>query len=221
MAPPPSLIRLGYTCVPLSNRFVQIAAIPYIAMELKDARANFMNNQAGLLQYQLTFGSNNHGMEHMTRYLRITQALGIDLIQVTSATGVVTTKELDAIHNKCKGTIVLVGYISDCEDATHITFNLPTLISFWNIHKKEKAIVYNSSSNSFVMMNWGRAKGVKANVTTMQLTKSQTNDMLSQTTKWPQENFMRFGVNFTMTIMDRSLKEQISVEALMSLTRGC
>lgn len=187
-------------------------------MELKDARAYFMENHAGLVKYQLMFQSKHH-IDHMIRYLRVARALEIDLIKVTSATGAVTTKVLDANCNKVGDTVVLVGVISDCHEAKQVTFNLPALNSVWNIHKGERAIVYNvynKDNASLVLMNWGRAKGVKANVTTMELTEAQTNVMFTEA-KWVPETFFGSSLNITMTIMDRSLKEQIGVEALMSL----
>jgi hypothetical protein len=156
----------------------------------------------------------------MIRYLRTARALKINLIQVTSAAGGVTTKELHANYNKCNNNVVLVGFISDCEDAKQITFNLPALNSVWNIHKTERAIVYNNDNHSLVLMDWGRAKGVMANVKITELTNSKVKDMLSQGT-WLPESFIGSSVNITMSIIDRSLKEQIGVEALMSLTMMC
>ena len=191
-----------------------------IPMELKDARVHFLQDHVGLVQYQLTFESMKHGLEHMIRYLRTARALEIDLIQVTSNTGGVTTKKLHANYNKYEDNVVLVGFISDCEDAKQITFNLPALNSVWNIHRGERAIVYNGDNQSLVLMDWGRAKGAKANVTITELTNSKAEAMLSQG-RWLPEGFIGFGVNITMSIMDRSLKEQIGVEALMSLTMMC
>lgn len=189
-------------------------------MELKDARVHFLQDHAGLVQYQLTFESIQHGVEHMIRYLKTARALDIVLIQVASATGGVMTKEFHANYNKYGDNVVLVGFIPDCEDAKQITFNLPALNSVWNIHKGERAIVYNSDSHSLVLMDWGRTKGANANVTTKELTNSQAKDMLSKG-KWLPESVIGSGVNITMTIMDRSLKEQIGVEALMLLTMVC
>lgn len=184
-------------------------------MELTDARAYFVANHAGLVKYQLTFKSIKHHNEHMIRYLRVARALEIDLIKVTSATGAVTTKVLHAICNKVGNTVVLVGFISGCHDAKQVTFNLPALNSVWNINRGERAIVYKRDNASLVMMNWGRAKGVKANVTTMEITEAQAKFMFTQS-KWVPETF--FGSSLNITIgMDRSLKEQIGVEALMSL----
>ena len=186
-------------------------------MELKDARAYFLENHVGLVKYQLTFKSIKHDTEHMIRYLRAARALEIDLIRVTSATGAVTTKVLDANCNKYGETVVLLGFIPGCRDGKKVTFNLPVLNSVWNIRKGERAIVYNNNNTSLVLMNWGRAKGVKANVTTTELTEAQAKLMITQA-KWVPETFLGSDLNITFTIMDRSLKEQIGVEALMSLT---
>jgi hypothetical protein len=184
-------------------------------MELTDARAYFVPNHAGLMKYHLTIESIRHNIEHIIRYLRVARALEIDLIKIISATGDVTTKVLDANCNKVGNTVVLVGFISGFHDAKQVTFNLPALNSVWNIHKGERAIVYNSDNASLVMMNWGRAKGVKANVTTTEITEARAKFMFTQS-KWVPETF--FGSSLNITIgMDRSLKEQIGVEALMSL----
>lgn len=185
------------------------------SMELTDARVYFLENHAGLVKYQLTFESITHDIEHMIRYLRVARALEVDLIKVTSSTGAVTTKALDANCNKYGNTVVLVGFLSGCHDAKQVTFNLPPLNSVWNIHKGERAIVYNNDA-VFVLMNWGRAKGVKANVTTTELTEVQARAMFTQA-KWVPETFFGSSLNITMNIMDRSLKEQIVVQALMAL----
>jgi len=187
-----------------------------LAMELKDARAYTLQNHVGLVKYQLTFKSIKHDVQHMIRYLRATRALGIDLIKVTSVTGAVMTKVLDANCSKYGKTVMLVGFVSGCDDVKQITFNLPALNSVWNIHRGERAIVYNSDNTSLVLMNWGRARGVRANVTTTELTQAQASVMFTQA-KWVPETFLGFGVKITMAIMDRSLNEQIGVEALMSL----
>lgn len=188
-------------------------------MELTDARAYFLENHAGLVKYQLTFKSIRHDIEHMIRYLRVARALEIDLMKVTSATGAVTTKVLDANCNKYGDTVVLVGFIFGCHDAKQVTFNFPALNSIWNIHHKgERAIVYDNAS--LILMNWGRAKRVNANVTTTELTEAQARVMITGA-KWVPENFFTSSLHITMTIMNRSLKEQIGVEALMSLTTNC
>ena len=83
-------------------------------MELKDARVHYFENHMGLIQYHLTFQSIKHGDQCMKRYLRIARALRLHLIHITSVTGVVTTKELDANCNQWGDNVVLVGFISNC-----------------------------------------------------------------------------------------------------------
>lgn len=182
-------------------------------MELKDAHVHYFQEH-GLLQYHLVFHSMKDGVQGMIRYIRIASALGLKLIQVTSATGAMTTKELNANCNEYHDNVMLVGFISGCTDAKQITFNLPSLKSAWNIYRGERAIVDNN--NLLTLMDWGRAKGARARVMTTQLVASQAEHMLSQG-KWFVQSFAGTGT-ISMTIMNRSFKEQIGMQALMLLT---
>lgn len=185
-------------------------------MNLIDARVHNFHEHY-IIMYQLVFESMKDSQD-IVRYMRITRALGFELIQVESSSGAVTTKELDANYNKSGENVVLVGLISYCGDAKKITFSLPPLYSIWNIYKGERAIVYINESSAALTFDWGRrAKRGGATVTATQLTKPEAELMMSQGT-WTPESFFDPGVKFTMCITDRSLKEQISVEALLSLT---
>ena len=185
-------------------------------MELKDARVQYFAEH-DLLQYHLVFESMKDRTQDMVRYMRTARALGLKLIQVKLSSGITTTKELDANYSQSGDTVVLVGFISDCVDAKQITFNLPPLTSVWNIYKGERAIVVNNHSSELTLIDWGRAKGANANVTFKPLTKLEAEYTVSKG-KWIPESFIGAGMNITMSIMDRSFKEQIGVEALMLLT---
>ena len=189
-------------------------------MEFQKAHVHYCQYHAGLIQFHLVFKIDYY--QGVVRYMRLARALGLDLIQVTSASGVVTSKELIANYNQYEDKVVVVGFISDCVDAKQITFNLPPLNGVWNTHKGERVIVYNN--NSMTLIDWGRARpqvsslrGDKANVT--MLTIAQAENMVSQPTKkgkWFPENVVASGVRFSVPVF-RSLDEQIGVEALMSL----
>ncbi len=148
----------------------------------------------------------------MVRYMRTTKALGLELIQVKSASGTTTTRKLNAMYNQEGDILVVVGTITDCEDAEQITFNLPSLTSVWNICKGERAIVSNAALLTY--MDWGRSR--KAGATTRSITIPEAHQMLSEG-RWTPEKALGPGVNITMAVMDRSFKEQIGVEALMLL----
>ena len=182
-------------------------------MEFQKAHVHYCQYHAGLIQFHLVFRIGDY--QGIVRYMRLAKALGLDLIQVTSASGVVTSKELIANYNQYEDKVVVVGFISDCVDAKQITFNLPPLNGIWNTHRGERVIVYNN--NSMTLIDWGRAKS--ANVTTTLLTIAQAENMVSQSTKkgkWFPENIVGSGVMFSVPVF-RSLDEQIGVEALMSL----
>jgi hypothetical protein len=182
---------------------------------LKDARVQHFSEHS-LLKYHLVFDKKSD-TQGMIRYMRAAKALGLELIHITTSTDTVTTKELDANVNEYKDHVVLVGFIAGCADAKQITFDFPHLNSVWNTYKGEKAIVYDAKTQTFTFMDWGRAKGYRAMATTRTVTSAEVEQLLSQG-KWTPENFLGPGVNFTMSVIDRSFKEQISVEALMLLT---
>lgn len=152
----------------------------------------------------------------MVRYMRTAKALGLELVHITTSSNTVTTKELDANIDVYGNHVTLVGFISGCSDAKQITFDLPHLNSRWNTYKGERAIVYNTNTKAFTFMDWGRAKGARATATTRTVIDTEVERLLAQG-KWTQICALGPGINFTMSVIDRSFKEQIVVEALMSL----
>lgn len=182
---------------------------------LKDARVQHFQEH-DLVKYLLVFEKNKNTQD-MDRYIRTAKALGLELVHITTSSDTVTTKELDANINVYGDHVVLVGFISGCTDAKQITFDLPYLNSAWNTYKGERAIVYNANTEAFTFIDWGHTKGIRAIATARWVTGTEVEQLLSQG-KWTPERCLGPGVNFTMSVMDRSFKEQIGVEALMSLT---
>ena len=154
-------------------------------------------------------------VQEILRYMKTIKELRLKPIQITSSNGHVDNREIETIHQQHGDMLFFVGVLSGCTDAKHITFNFPPLRSVWNLGKGERAVVNTSPTITYI--DWGRSK--KATATKRIITEKQAEKMFS-TGRWFPENALGSRLNITMAVIDRSFKEQISMDALMSLCKS-
>ena len=182
-------------------------------MQLEDVLINRFDDHK-IVQICLQFRASKDE-EHLAieRYFTLARNIGVTVIKTHDIMGQSNDIDFAPICRQEKDIVYAIASINTSVDIQFISLNMPRIDSAWNFSRR-----YQRAVTSKYLLDWGRSKNVHGRPAKKTQLTFEELEMVTSRGNWLTENVLECAVHLTMPVVRWSMKEQLAVDALLSLS---